>query len=234
MYSGRLRRRCARSASASASPTTYATSRCSPGASSRASDRALAHARVLRAARASISPGSMRKPRIFTWWSSAPQELQRRRPPASAPGRPCGTSARPASAANGSGTKRSAVSPGAAQVAARHAAPRPRTARRRRPRAPARRARPARRRARCAIGRPMAGARPSRPRDTVPEVDVDGRLGGAVQVVTTGPRSGARIVAPAPPGARSPPAKSEPQRRRPRPRAPSTAWQQAWGRTARR
>ena len=42
---------------------------------------------------------------------------------ATAPGRPSGTAARPASPLNGSGTKRSAVSAGAAQVAARHLHP---------------------------------------------------------------------------------------------------------------
>ena len=53
------------------------------------------------ASAASISPSSMRKPRTFTWWSSAAEELERRRPAASAPGRRCGRAARPAPARTG-------------------------------------------------------------------------------------------------------------------------------------
>ena len=88
--------------------------------SSRATTTRLAHLRVLGAARASISPGSMRKPRIFTWSSTrpgtpaSPSARHRTRSPVRyirAPGTP----------QNGSGTNVSAVSAGAAQVAARHA-----------------------------------------------------------------------------------------------------------------
>ena len=52
----------------------------------------------------------------------AAQELQRAVRPAAAPGRRSGTAARPGSAENGSGTKRSRRQRRAAQVAARHAA----------------------------------------------------------------------------------------------------------------
>ena len=46
--------------------------------------------------RASISPSSIRKPRIFTWWSLPAQELDVPVRAASAPGPPSGTAARPA------------------------------------------------------------------------------------------------------------------------------------------
>ena len=61
------------------------------------------------ASAASISPSSIRKPRILTWSSARPRNSSRPSA-ASAPGRRCGTSAprRP----NGSATKRSAVRPG--------------------------------------------------------------------------------------------------------------------------
>ena len=80
-----------------------------------------AHSRdaACRRSAASISPLDAEAAHLHLV-SIAAQELQRRRPPATAPGRPCGTAARPPPP-NGSGTKRSAVSPGAAQVAARHA-----------------------------------------------------------------------------------------------------------------
>ena len=56
----------------------------------------LAHRRVLARARASISPSSIRKPRTFTWWSMRPRNSSVAVAPASAPGRRCGTAARPA------------------------------------------------------------------------------------------------------------------------------------------
>ena len=64
----------------------------------------------------------MRKPRIFTWWSSAAEELERRRrrEPARQVARPVEPRARLARR-SGSATKRSAVSSGPAQVAARDA-----------------------------------------------------------------------------------------------------------------
>ena len=46
----------------------------------------------LRSSAASISPGSMRKPRIFTCSSARPEELQHAVRPPAAPGRRCGTS----------------------------------------------------------------------------------------------------------------------------------------------
>ena len=70
---------------------------------------------------ASISPSSIRYPRIFTWWSTRPTNSTPRRA-TGAPGPRCGTSApRPVPAvplpANGSGTNRSAVSAGLTRVA---------------------------------------------------------------------------------------------------------------------
>ena len=81
----------------------------------------LAHVRRARPARASISPSSMRKPRTFTWWSVRPRNSScavRQRQRARSPVR---YSRAPGSPPNGSGTKRSAVSSGRSQVAARDA-----------------------------------------------------------------------------------------------------------------
>ena len=72
MYSGRLWRRCARSASGSTPPTTYATSPLSPGAYSRATTTQSVTPGSSRSA-ASTSPSSMRKPRTFTCASSRPR-----------------------------------------------------------------------------------------------------------------------------------------------------------------
>ena len=77
MYSGSAPAQRARAApSASAPPTTYATSRRSPGTSSRATTAASRTPACCRSA-ASISPGSMRKPRIFTCWSMRPRNSTR-------------------------------------------------------------------------------------------------------------------------------------------------------------
>jgi hypothetical protein len=108
MYSGRFSRTCPRSSSASTPPTTYATSRFSPGASSRATTT---HSATLpcRRSTASTSPGSTRKPRTLTCWSMRPRNS---RVP-SAPQRarsPERYIRAPPSAANGSGTNLSAVS----------------------------------------------------------------------------------------------------------------------------
>ena len=77
MYSGSFVRRWAFSSSAersgSAVATTYATSRLSAAPSSRDHDRRSLHARGAAPSTASISPSSMRKPRIFTWSSIRPR-----------------------------------------------------------------------------------------------------------------------------------------------------------------
>jgi hypothetical protein len=88
----------------------YATSRFSPGWSSRTITRASRTASCA-SSRASISPGSMRNPRIFTWKSvrptnsMVPSGSQR-------PRSPVRYIRAPASAANGSTTNRPAVSSG--------------------------------------------------------------------------------------------------------------------------
>jgi hypothetical protein len=112
MYSGNCAPNCRRSSAAPicapASAIQYPTSRLSPGTSSRASttaSRTPPHADSF----ASISPGSIRKPRIFTWkslrpWnSSVPSSPQRPRSPVLYI-RACG------SALNRSRTNRSCVS----------------------------------------------------------------------------------------------------------------------------
>ena len=157
-----LAARCARSAAASGARTVARPPRrrpaaCRPALSSRATTAACAHRRDARASAASISPSSMRKPRIFTCVVGAAQELQRRRRRASAPGRRCGTAGCPARP-NGSATNRSAVSSGAAQIAARQPGARDvQLARDARP-APAAGRRRARRPACSQIGRPIGTA----------------------------------------------------------------------------
>ncbi len=107
MYSGRLRRACSRSASASTSPTTYATSRRSPVSSSRTTTVQSLTPAAWRST-ASISPSSMRKPRTFTWKSSRPRYSMA--PCARHRARsPVRYSRAPPSVEKGSGTKRSAV-----------------------------------------------------------------------------------------------------------------------------
>ena len=91
--------RCARNAAhrrriAPSAATTYATSRVGSPASSRATTAACATPGC-RSSAASISPSSMRKPRSFTWGSRRPRNSSSPSA-ASAPGRRCGTSARPA------------------------------------------------------------------------------------------------------------------------------------------
>ena len=95
---------------ASSEGTTYATSRRSPGRSSRATTTT-SRTPGCRPSSDSTSPGSTRNPRIFTWWSARPRYSM------SPPLRQRATSPvryrrAPASAPSGSGTKRSAVSPG--------------------------------------------------------------------------------------------------------------------------
>ena len=133
MYSGSRARSASRSVRRDDVPARRAGRRTPPAAarpppSWRDDDGGLARPSGCASSAASISPSSMRKPRIFTCWSSGPG-TPARRPRASAPRSPVRYSRAPASAENGSGTKRSAVSSGRPQVAARHAARRPRTAR---------------------------------------------------------------------------------------------------------
>ena len=179
--------RCARSAVAAAARASsprhqYATRRLSPGTSSRATTTASRTAGVLRAAAPrsrparsgsrGSSPGGRCGP--GTRWS---------RPPATGPGRRSGTAARPASALNGSGTNRSAVSSGRSRYprATPHAADvqlarhpdRHRLARAR----PARRSACSRSAARSAPARSRPAARTRHARH------VHRRLGRAVQVV---------------------------------------------------
>ena len=59
--------------------------------------------RGARASAASISPSSMRKPRILTWWSRRPRNSSVAVRAASAPGRRCGTAARRAPRRTGPG-----------------------------------------------------------------------------------------------------------------------------------
>ncbi len=110
MYSGRLSRSCARSSAPSTSPTTYATRRFSPGSSSRTTTRA-SRTPACAATKLSTSPGSIRNPRILTCSSRRPMN-------SSVPSAfhlslsPVRYIRVPGSTAYGSGTKRSAVSPG--------------------------------------------------------------------------------------------------------------------------
>ncbi len=109
MCAGRLSARCARSTAGAAVPTVYATSCVPPGRSSRATTVAW-DTPGWAASTDSISPSSIRKPRILTWWSArpmysiCPSAPQRTTSPVRyirLPGGP-----------NGSGTKRVAVSAG--------------------------------------------------------------------------------------------------------------------------
>jgi hypothetical protein len=108
MYSGSVPRSAVRSASMSAPPTTYATSRASPPSSRTITAQS---ATPSRRSAASISPGSMRKPRTFTCRSarpmnsSVPSAFQRARSPVR-------YNREPGWAEKASGTKRSAVSAG--------------------------------------------------------------------------------------------------------------------------
>ncbi len=110
MYSGRLPRRNARTSSASTSPTTYATSRLSPGRSSRTTTHASRTASCADSA-LSTSPGSIRNPRIFTCSSRRPTNTSFLSPRHRIRS-PVRYIRAPGSAENGSGTKRSAVSRG--------------------------------------------------------------------------------------------------------------------------
>ena len=104
MYSGRRLGAGARAARpAPRRPPRTPPAACRPARPRAPATTAVGHARAARAARASISPSSMRKPRTFTWWSSAAQELERAVGAASAPGRRCGTAARPARPRTGRG-----------------------------------------------------------------------------------------------------------------------------------
>ena len=90
-------RRCARSSSRRQPPSLVrhdvGHQACRRGASSRATTTA-SRTRRCRSSAASISPSSIRKPRIFTWWSARPR-YSRSRPAASEPDRRSGTAARP-------------------------------------------------------------------------------------------------------------------------------------------
>ena len=130
------------------------------------------------ASAASISPGSIRKPRTFTCCVDPPQELHVSRRPATAPGRRCGTAAPPArpERVRDEALRRQLR---AAQVAARHARAADVQLARHPDRHRAPPAGPARTAARSAIRRPSvtrsaASTRAGR--------RVDGRLRGAVVV----------------------------------------------------
>ena len=95
---------------------------CSPGASSRTTTTRLAHVRVLRAARASISPSSMRKPRIFTCWSTRPRNSS---VPVGPPAHPVAGAVHPR-ARLGARTDRARSAPPSAPAGPGSRAPRPR------------------------------------------------------------------------------------------------------------
>ena len=114
MYSGSRSARCARSASHVQPRSSADAVRHQPLVARRVLARQhhrLAHAADARSSRASISPSSMRKPRIFTWKSLRPRNsIVPSGTPAPQVARP--VQPRPGSRANGSGTNRSAVSSG--------------------------------------------------------------------------------------------------------------------------
>ena len=122
MYSGRRSRRAARRSAAVGAPPRPghhvgdqpARRRRRPRGPATAASRTAGWA----ASAASISPSSMRKPRSFTWWSSAAEELDHAVRPAARQVARAVEPRRPAPA-NGSGTNRSAVSSGPPEVAAR-------------------------------------------------------------------------------------------------------------------
>ena len=153
----------------------------SPGPSSRATTVAWATPGCATRA-ASISPSSMRKPRIFTWWSIRPRYSS------CAVGPPARQVARPVQASAGLAGERVGDEPLGRQVGTRRVAPRQPDAADVQLAGHAHRhrlqpARPARRAAVLAIGRPIGTAPRPLARAAGPVAHVHRRLGRPVEVV---------------------------------------------------